>query len=234
MHVSIIMDGNGRWAQRRGLPRVIGHREGVKRAEEIIRAAPDLGISVLTLYAFSTENWKRPKLEISAIFKILEIYLRAKIREMVQEGVRIRFVGGRDRFPKPIIKLITQSEKMTAHNTKIILNICLDYGGRDEIVRTTRRIAERVLSGTMNLEEITEAAFADESDFGGQEEPSLVLRTGGDHRLSNFLLWHCAYSEFCFTDKLWPDFHVTDLVDALQNFNLVERRFGGVVDKKSS
>lgn len=229
MHVAIIMDGNGRWAHQRGLPRIMGHRAGVKRVEEIVRSAPDLGIATLTLYAFSTENWKRPRAEIRGIFKLFRFFLRKKIAELNEEDVRVCFKGRRDRLPASVLEVMDLAQTTTNNNRRLELNLCVDYGGRDEIVRTIKKIALQVRDGTLDAATITGVTISGQSDFTSTSDPDLIIRTGGDLRLSNFLLWHAAYSEFEFTPKFWPDFSTQDLQAALFKFQARDRRFGGAL-----
>ena len=231
MHVAIIMDGNGRWATDRGLPRVFGHRAGVKRVEETVRAAPDLGITALTLYAFSTENWKRPDREVNALFTLLRVYFNRKAQELFAEGVRVRFIGNRDRLSRSVVQTMARVEDLTALCTRLMLNIAVDYGGRDEMLRVMRGLVVRAAAGEIGPEAVTADAVHALSDLAELAEPDLLIRTGGERRLSNFLLWHVAYSELDFLPMLWPDFTTTDLTEALARFRVRERRFGGVVRK---
>lgn len=231
MHVAIIMDGNGRWATDRGLPRVFGHRAGVKRVEETVRAAPDLGISALTLYAFSTENWKRPDREVNALFTLLRVYFNRKAQELFAEGVRVRFIGNRDRLSRNVVQTMTMVEELTAPCTRLMLNIAVDYGGRDEMLRVMRGLVAQAAAGEIAPADVNDEQVRALSDLADMPEPDLLIRTGGERRLSNFLLWHLAYSELDFLPMLWPDFTTTDLGDALERFRGRERRYGGVVRK---
>jgi undecaprenyl diphosphate synthase len=227
VHIAIIMDGNGRWAANRAMPRTFGHHQGVRRAAEIIRVSPSLGVDALTLYAFSTENWTRPAYEVDGIFRLLRVYMRLKLRELRSEGVMVRFVGRRERLSGPVQAMIVKAEAETAGNLGLKLSICVDYGGKDEIVRITRAISERVLSGSLAIDDISEAEISQHSDLSHVPNPDLIIRTGGDFRLSNFLLWQSAYSEFEFNSKLWPDFTSEDFAAAINKFQTRDRRFGG-------
>lgn len=234
MHIAIIMDGNGRWAQRRSLPRVFGHRAGVSRVEECVRAAPDLGIAELTLYAFSTENWKRTPYEVSSIFRLLRVYFNRKAQELAAEGVRVRFIGRRDRLSDPVRATMKFVEDLTEGCTRLSLNIAIDYGGRDELLRVMQQCARLGAEEGLSPDEIDEDFVARHSDLPHANAPDLVIRTGGERRISNFLLWHVAYSEFIFEDALWPDFTVEKLQQSLETLKGRERRFGGVLSEQSA
>ena len=225
MHIGIIMDGNGRWAQSRGLGRFNGHREGARRVEDIVRHASDLGVTTLTLYAFSTENWQRPSLEVQTLFQLIKLYLRQKVQTLVVENVRINFIGRRDQLPKSVVAEMAKSESATKACTGLKLNIAVDYGGRNEIIRAMNAFIQE--KGSHN-KEISEADLSDYSDLKKQPDPDLIIRTGGDKRLSNFMLWHAAYSELDFIDTLWPDFLPPALDAALTRFNNAKRRYGGI------
>lgn len=225
------MDGNGRWAANRNIPRALGHRQGARRAAEIIRVSPVLGIKALTLYAFSTENWNRPVFEVDGIFRLLRVYMRLKLRELKAEGVMIKFVGRRERLSSAIQSMIVKAEAETAFNQGLKLNICVDYGGKDEIVRMTKAISERVLSGSLAIDDISETEISQHSDLSHVPNPDLIIRTGGDFRLSNFLLWQSAYAEFEFSSKLWPDFNSEDFAGAINRFQTRDRRYGGRPEK---
>lgn len=225
MHVAIIMDGNGRWANKRGLPRSFGHRAGVQRVEECVRAAPGMGISDLTLYAFSTENWKRPQYEITAIFRLLRVFFRRKAEELKSEDVRVRFIGRRDNLNSQVLATMSWVEAITADCTGLRLNIAVDYGGRNELLRIVEKVvADTIASGTDFT--VTEADITARSDLSVGPAPDLIIRTGGERRISNFLLWHIAYSELDFIDTLWPDFSASDLGEAVVRFRARNRRFG--------
>ena len=226
------MDGNGRWAKSRGIGRIKGHKEGAKRVEEIVRYASKIGLQTLTLYAFSTENWQRPTPEVTALFQLIKLYLRKKVRELKVENVKINFIGRRDQLPKPVLKEMNNSENETENCTGLQLNIAVDYGGRDEILRVLNELVQEGRAHKGQFKEIDEACFKSYSDLKNQSDPDLIIRTGGDKRLSNFMLWHAAYSELDFTDTLWPDFNETELATALDRFNEKERRFGGIVEVK--
>lgn len=226
-HVGIIMDGNGRWANQRGLPRVEGHRVGAKRAKEIIRASKDLGIKYLTLYAFSVENWQRPKPEVTIIMKLLELYLRKELGDLKKEGVRFKGIGELWKLPENIRKLLKRNEEDTKDNTTLTLTAALSYGGRDEIVRAVKK----AISSGMKEEDVTEESFEKLLDTEETPPPDLIIRTSGERRMSNFLLWQSAYAELYFTDTLWPDFDREEYMHALHDYQLRERRFGGLTAK---
>jgi len=223
-HVGIIMDGNGRWAEMKGLPRVEGHRRGAERAKEIIRSAREAGIKVLTLYTFSIENWQRPQAEVSVLMKLLELYLKSEMREFKKEGIAFRVIGERWRLPEYIQSLIEETENLTRSCSEMGLVAAISYSGRNEILRAVKKA---VASG-MKQEDITEAAFSGLLDTAGLAEPDLIIRTSGEKRLSNFLLWQSAYSEFYFTETLWPDFGKHEFMNALRDYEMRERRFGAV------
>ena len=229
MHIAIIMDGNGRWAANQNLPRTLGHRAGVLAVEKCVRSAAELNVSDLTLYAFSTENWKRPRPEISALFKLFNGYFKNKARELKKEGVLVRFIGRRDKLSKAVLKTMHEVESLTRGGTRLILNIGVDYGGRDEILRTTNKLINDVLIGNIPKSEINEDLFSNYTDLRfDRPSPDLIIRTGGERRLSNFMLWHAAYSEIEFSDILWPDFDYKNLERSINQLNLRERRFGGL------
>lgn len=223
-HVGIIMDGNGRWAELRGLPRIEGHRRGSERAREIIAAAIEVGIKTLTLYAFSIENWQRPKTEVTTLMKLLEIYLRNEFNEFMEKGIVFRTIGETWRLPDNIQALITETEARTAGNTGMTLIAALSYGGRNEIIRAVKKL----VSSGIDPDKITEDSFASFLDTAGLPSPDLIIRTSGERRISNFLLWQGAYSEFYFADTLWPDFTKEEFYLALYDYQMRERRFGAV------
>ena len=225
MHVAIIMDGNGRWAESRGLHRIHGHKEGAKRVEEIVRYASTIGITNLTLYAFSTENWQRPSLEIQTLFQLIKLYLRKKVHILKLENVKISFIGRRDQLPKSVVTEMLNSEAATQKCTGLQLNIAVDYGGRDEILRAMNKF---MCANIATSSQIDEATLRKYSDLKDQPDPDLIIRTGGDQRLSNFMLWHAAYSELSFVDTLWPDFSVQELSSAMKSFDAQNRRFGTI------
>lgn len=224
-HVAIIMDGNGRWATERGWPRLVGHRRGAERVKQIVRACPDLGVDWLTIYAFSTENWKRSTEEVLGLMKIFRRYIQREAEEMSGEGVRMRFIGERGRLDRKLQDLMASIEARTAGNTRLNLTVAINYGGRDELVRASTRLAARIARGELTAP--TEADLADCMDTAGHPDPDLVIRTSGETRTSNFLPWQAAYSEYEFTPTLWPDFTPDHLATILDRFGLRDRRFGG-------
>jgi len=225
-HVAIIMDGNGRWATSRGLPRIEGHRRGAEAVRRTVKAASELGIDYLTLFGFSTENWKRPESEVSSLMGLLRLYLRNEIRELCENGVRLRFIGDRESLASDIVELIAEAEATTEANEGLTLTVALSYGARDEITRATRQLASEVPEGRLAVDDIDEAAISSRLFTADMPEPDLLIRTSGEQRISNFLLWQCAYTEFLFVDTLWPDFDRDDLRDAVMTFQGRERRFG--------
>ena len=234
VHVAIIMDGNGRWATSRGWPRLVGHRRGAECVRTIVEAAPGLGIRYLTIYAFSTENWRRSTEEVLGLMKIFARYIQSEADRLHTEGVRLRFIGGRDRLDKKLQKLMAGIEAKTAGNDRLHLTVAINYGGRDEIVRASRRVAESVRAGRLKAEEITEDTFAACLDTAGIPDPDLVIRTSGEQRMSNFLPWQSAYSELVFVPCYWPDFGRAELLEAVETFMSRERRFGGVAARDAS
>jgi undecaprenyl diphosphate synthase len=227
-HVAIIMDGNGRWAKARGLPRVAGHRRGADAVRRVVRGAGELGIPVLTLFAFSTENWTRPADEVNDLMGLLRHYLRNELEELHKNGARLRVIGNRAGLAPDIVRDIADAEKMTHANGRIDVNICINYGARDEILQATRNLARRVAAGELAAEDIDEARFEQELLTAGVPDPDLLIRTSGEQRISNFLLWQCAYAELVFVDTLWPDFGKDHLEQAIAEFRRRERRYGGV------
>jgi len=225
-HVAIIMDGNGRWARERRLPKIAGHKQGAETLREIIIAARELGISYLTVYGFSSENWRRPAEEVGELMGLLRHYLHSELAELYANGVRIRVIGDRQRLHKDIIALVEDSERRTRDNTALHFTLALSYGSRHEIVEATRRIAREAVAGGLDPETISEEDFTARLSTTGIPDPDLVIRTSGEMRLSNFLLWQSAYAELVFTEKLWPDFCKQDLVDAIAEFRQRERRYG--------
>ena len=224
-HVAIIMDGNGRWAKNRGWPRLVGHRRGAERVREIVRACPDLGVRWLTVYAFSTENWKRSTEEVLGLMGIFARYIEREADGMSAEGVRMRFIGARERLSEKLQRLMAGIEARTQGNSRLNLTVAINYGGRDELLRASKRLAARIARG-----EITEPSEADLAaclDTAGHPDPDLVIRTSGETRTSNFLPWQAAYSEYEFTPTLWPDFTPGHLAEILDRFGLRDRRFGG-------
>ena len=227
-HVAVIMDGNGRWAKARGLPRTAGHKAGVNAVRETVRNASELGIRYLTLYAFSSENWSRPPAEVSDLMGLLKLFIRRDLADLHKSNVEIRIIGERSRLKPDILKLLQNAEDLTRGNSAMTLVIAFNYGSRDEIIRAAARIASDVSEGRLSPEDIGAAAFAARLDTAGMPDPDLVIRTSGEQRLSNFLLWQAAYAEFVFMPCLWPDFGRDQLIEALSVFGSRERRFGGV------
>lgn len=229
LHVAIIMDGNGRWAKQRGLPRAAGHRRGVDAVRASVKAAPSLGISHLTLFGFSSENWKRPETEVRDLMGLLRLYLRREIDELDRKGVRLRFIGNRSRLAGDIVRLIEESETRTAENAGLNLTLALSYGSRDEIIDAARRIAEEVAAGRLDPDDLDEHAFGGFLLTADIPDPDLLIRTSGEQRLSNFMLWQTAYTELVFTDCYWPDFGREELTRAIEEFRRRERRYGAAV-----
>jgi len=228
-HVAIIMDGNGRWAKARGLPRIAGHRRGAEAVRRTVVAAADLGISYLTLFGFSSENWKRPTGEIDELMSLLRVYLRGEIAELHRNGVRVRVIGDRSRLAPDIVTLIVNAEELTRENTRLTLIVALSYGGRHDIVQAAQRLAAEAVAGRVRPEAIDENRFADHLFTAGIPDPDLLIRTSGEQRISNFLLWQTAYTELVFVDTLWPDFGANDLAKAISEFHGRDRRYGTYV-----
>ena len=228
-HVAIIMDGNGRWATQKGWPRLAGHRKGAERVKEIVRCAPDLGIRWLTIYAFSTENWKRSTEEVLGLMSIFARYIEREADRLAAESVRMRFIGDRTRLDPKLQKLMTGIEARTAGFSRLNLTIAINYGGRDEIIRATRKLAEDVAAGRLLPQDVNDAAITARLDTADLPDPDLVIRTSGEVRTSNFLPWQAAYSEYEFTEILWPDFTPDVLASIVARFGNRERRFGGVI-----
>jgi undecaprenyl diphosphate synthase len=226
-HIAIIMDGNGRWASARGLPHIAGHRAGIEAVRRTLQAAIDAGIPYLTLYGFSSENWRRPEKEVFDLMGLLRLYLQSELAQLHKEGVRLSIIGEREKFEPDIVRLIEEGERLTASNTRIHLTIALSYGGRQELVRAMNNLAEKMRIGVIKT--IDESAIQSELYTAQMPDPDLIIRTSGEKRLSNFLLWQSAYAEFIFTDTLWPDFNTEDLSRALDEFNRRERRYGARV-----
>ncbi len=229
VHVAIIMDGNGRWAKKRGLPRTAGHAQGARVVEQILEDADHMGIRYLTVYAFSTENWSRPDSEVKALMNLLRTYMKTSLAKCARNNVRIRVIGDKSRLDSDLQASIANLEKETAPNTGIGFQIAINYGSRDEIVRAVRKAAQKVKDSGLNPEDITEAMISDELDTAGIPDPDLLIRTGGEQRISNFLLWQTAYSELYFCDAAWPDFNKAELEKAVDAFNNRERRYGGLI-----
>ena len=222
------MDGNGRWASARHLPRVMGHRAGVAAVRNIVRAAAELGLEYLTLYSFSSENWKRPKTEVNDLMGLLRLYLRDDLDELHRNGVQIRVIGAKQQLDGDIVEMIQQAQERTRDNSKLKLVIAFNYGGQDEIVEAARRIAEDVATGKIEPAVVNREVFISYLATAGIPDPELVIRTSGEQRLSNFLIWQAAYSEFVFSRALWPDFGKDDLVAAINEYQGRDRRFGGL------
>ena len=228
-HVAIIMDGNGRWAENKGRPRLFGHQAGARRVREIVESCPDLGIKYLTIFAFSTENWKRTQIEVSGLMKLFKRYIYKETKPLIDAGVRVRFIGDRVRLEASLVKLMDQLENVTKENTEVNLTIAINYGGRDEVARAAKRMARDVQSGDLNVEKINEETIPRYLDTHVLPDPGLVIRTSGEARISNFLLWQSAYSEYEFIDTLWPDFTAEIFSSIVNEFENRERRFGGIL-----
>jgi undecaprenyl diphosphate synthase len=230
-HVAIIMDGNGRWAKQRGLPRIAGHREGVKAVRDVVEGCGELGVNVLTLYTFSTENWRRPKEEVSALMKLLLRTLQKEIDDLVRNNVRLMAVGNIDHLPTDARKGILDGIDTTKNNTGLILNLALNYGGREEIVAAVRKVAEKIQTKALKPEDIDKEIFGTYLYTSELPDPDLLIRTSGELRISNFLLWQLAYTEIYITDVLWPDFRRHHLYQAIEDYQKRERRFGKVSEQ---
>jgi undecaprenyl diphosphate synthase len=233
-HVAIIMDGNGRWAASRGLPRVEGHRRGVEALRKTVRAAGDMGIQCLTIFSFSSENWQRPPSEIRDLMGLLRRFIRNDLAELHSSGVRVRVIGERDNLDPDIRRLLEEAEQLTCNNTNLLLVVAFNYGARDEIARAVRRIAARVAAGEVKPEAVSEDMIGQNLDAPDIADPDLIIRTSGEQRLSNFLLWQAAYSELVFSPVYWPDFDRATLEAAIEEYRRRERRFGGLVAKTGS
>ncbi|MHC0037170.1 isoprenyl transferase [Pseudoneobacillus sp. C159] len=227
-HIAIIMDGNGRWAKKRALPRVAGHHEGMKVVRKITKLANELDVKVLTLYAFSTENWKRPKSEVDYLMKLPEEFLGTFLPELVKENVQVKMIGNKSQLPTYTLNAIEKAKEDTKDNTGLILNFALNYGSRIEIIDAVKNVLDDCESGIINKDGLTEEVFSSYLMTSKLSDPDLLIRTSGEIRLSNFMLWQLAYSEFWFTETLWPDFKEEDLLDAIEAFQSRQRRFGGV------
>ena len=230
--IAIILDGNGRWAKAKGMPRNYGHTAGARNVETVCQAAHDLGVKYVTMYAFSTENWNRPEGEVEALMKLLENYLKNCIKTADKNNMRVRVIGDTTRLSERFQERIRELEAASAKNDGLNLQIAINYGSRDEMTRAMRRMSEDVAAGKRKPEEITESVFEEYLDTAGIPDPDLLIRTSGELRLSNFLLWQLAYSEFYFTDVPWPDFHKEELERAIEAYNKRDRRFGGLTDNK--
>ena len=227
-HVAIILDGNGRWAKAKGMPRNYGHMQGAKAVEDILVDARDLGIKYLTVYAFSTENWSRPEAEVSALMTILRNYLKTSIKKSMKNNVRCRVIGDRSALSEDIQDAIAELEEATKGNTGLTFTIAINYGSRDEITRAVRKVASKVQSGELAAEDITEQMIADNLDTNFLPDPDLMIRTCNEQRISNYLLWQCAYTEFYYTPVAWPDFNKEELIRAIESYSGRTRKFGGL------
>ncbi|MEY3083704.1 MAG: undecaprenyl pyrophosphate synthase [Pseudomonadota bacterium] len=227
-HVAIIMDGNGRWATQRGLPRSAGHRQGVEALRRTVRAAADMGISILTLYSFSTENWARPQAEVRFLLELLRRFIRTDVADLHKSNVRIMIIGDRDGLEPSLRTMFEEAEALTRHNTALKLVIAFNYGSRQEITRAVQAIARQVADGTLAAADITPAVISSHLDTAGLPDPDLLIRTGGEQRISNYLLWQCAYTEFVFLPEYWPEFDAHSLARAIDTFRMRDRRFGGL------
>ena len=227
-HVAIIMDGNGRWASARGLPRSAGHKVGVDAVRRAVRAASDFGIEFLTIYSFSTENWTRPKTEVMFLLELLRRFISQDVAELHASGVKIQIIGDRANLDAKLVRMIEDAERLTTENTKLKLTVAFNYGSRQELVRAAQKIAAQVQSGSLNSDSITADTLSQSLDTAGMPDPDLMIRTGGEERISNFLLWQCAYAEFVFVPEFWPEFNAEIFARAVAEYNARERRFGGV------
>ena len=230
-HLAIIMDGNGRWAKARGLPRIFGHREGARNVTRTTRACVNRGIEILTLYGFSTENWNRPSREVELLFKLLKVYTHVGKRLCIENNVRFQTIGDISRFPEFLRNALHDFERVTAHHTGMILQVALNYSSRDELTRTVQKLAQRVENGELKSTDINEELIHRCLDTKGQTNPDLIVRTSGEYRLSNYLLWQAAYSELYFTQTHWPEFNEKELDLALSSFASRERRFGKISEQ---
>ena len=228
-HVAIIMDGNGRWATQRGRPRLFGHHAGARRVGEMVEACPDLGVKYLTIFAFSTENWKRTQSEVSGLMKLFRRYIEREAKALLQDGVRVRFIGDRQKLDDKLVSLMDNLELYTSGNDKVHLTIALNYGGRDEVTRAAQRLAFEVEQGRLSPKDVDAETLAKFLDTRFLPDPDLVIRTSGEARISNFLLWQTAYAEYEFVDTLWPDFNAEEFGKILSRYGNRERRFGAVM-----
>lgn len=227
-HVAVIMDGNGRWAQSRGRPRLFGHHAGAKRVREIVNACPNLGVKYLTIFAFSTENWKRTQTEVAGLMKLFRRYIQREAQDLLREGVRVRFIGDRVRLDERLVRMMDDLELLTSDNDAVHLTIALNYGGRDEVARATKRLAYDVEQGRLSYKDVTDETLAKYLDTSVLPDPDLVVRTSGEARISNFLLWQSAYAEYEFIDTLWPDFTEAEFAQVVGRYGARDRRFGAV------
>lgn len=227
-HIGIIMDGNGRWAKKRMLPRSAGHKAGAQTFRKITRYCSDIGIKHLTVYAFSTENWKRPKDEVSALMNLFKSYLEEALSDFKDDSIVVKFIGDKSVFPDDLKNLMIENEESSKDRNGMVLNIAMNYGSRDEIVRAVKSISEKVVSNKIDINDIDEQLISDHLYTSGQPDPDLIIRPSGEYRISNFMLWQSAYSEYVIMNKLWPDFTSDDLDEALKIYSQRNRRFGGV------
>lgn len=227
-HVALIMDGNGRWAEARGLVRSAGHKAGIDALRRAVRAAADFGVEYLSIYSFSTENWKRPKAEVAFLLGLLRRFIRQDVAELHAAGVRIKVIGSRDDLEPSLVRLLDDAENLTAGNSKLNLIVAFNYGARQELVRAAKSLAEKVQSGLLTPADINAVAMERALETAGMPDVDLLIRTGGEERISNFLLWQCAYAEFVFLDEFWPDFDAALFGRALAEFSARDRRFGGL------
>ncbi|MCK5575632.1 MAG: isoprenyl transferase [Sphingomonadales bacterium] len=226
-HIAIIMDGNGRWAKQRNLPHAAGHKAGAEAVRRSVQGCLNEGVDYLTLYAFSSENWKRPADEVDALMGLLRLYIKQEIKKLHKNGVRVRFIGDRNGLANDIIKLIEDAEDLTSGNTRLVMTLALNYGARAEIVAATRQIAEEVAAGDYRVGQVDEELFSTKLETAGMPDPDLIIRTSGEQRISNFLLWQIAYSEFLFLETYWPDFDEAVLKSAIDQYHDRDRRYGG-------
>lgn len=231
-HVAVILDGNGRWAKKRHMPRTYGHKVGSQVVEDMLSIVDDLGVKYFTVYAFSTENWKRSEDEVSTLMNILRRYLKDCVKKSMKNNVRCRVIGRREELSKDIVESIIDLEEKTKNNTGLNFTIAINYGGRDEITRAVKKIADKVARGELKAEDITEKTINDNLDTWELPDPDLLIRSSGEQRLSNYLPWQLAYTEFYFTETLWPDFNREEMIKAFEKYNKRERRFGGVTEDK--
>ncbi|MEM0934877.1 MAG: polyprenyl diphosphate synthase [Pseudomonadota bacterium] len=228
-HVAIIMDGNGRWAAQQGRPRFFGHQSGARRVSEVLEACPDLGVRYLTIFAFSTENWRRTQAEVAGLMTLFRRYIVKEARRLMEKDVRVRFIGDRERLEPKLQQVMDDLEQMTAANGDVHLTIALNYGGRDEVTRATKRLAREIAAGRLAADDVDAETLARFLDTHTLPDPDLVIRTSGEARISNFLLWQSAYAEYEFVDTLWPDFYAEDFARIVAQYGARERRFGAVM-----
>lgn len=230
-HIAIIMDGNGRWAQKRGMPRTFGHRAGVEALRDMVKSCSELGVQVLTVYAFSTENWKRPAEEVNTLMNLLIEYLQKEIEDLHAQQVQVRFIGETAGLAAAVQREITRAREITGKNRGLLLNIAVNYGGRREIIQAFKQVYQDLAAGRITLAEVDEQVFSGYLYTAGLTDPDLLIRPSGDYRISNYLLWQLAYTEFWFSDTLWPDFSRKDLLKAIYDYQCRDRRFGGLQNK---